>query len=125
MRIKKMNELYYNNIYTEITDLECDYLLSIDGDYLNIDNDIFIFVGYNPYSGVKRIKISTDKNDRYKTFSIDIDKLVIIGDYNKSIITNDVINNIFRWIKINRDILEELSKEDVDAGSLLKLLKIN
>jgi hypothetical protein len=105
--------------------LECDYLLSIDGDYLNIDNDIFIFVGYNPYSGVKRIKISTDKNDRYKTFSIDIDKLVIIGDYNKSIITNDVINNIFRWIKINRDILEELSKEDVDAGSLLKLLKIN
>ncbi len=126
MSLKKINEFNNNQDYVNnLTDLECDYLLSVDGDYANIDKDIFILVGYNPHSNYKRIKIST-KNDRYKTFSIDIDRLVVIGDYDQSIITKEVINNLFRWIKINRDLLEELSsEEDYSVSKILGLRKIS
>ena len=126
MSLKKINLINNNQDYVNnLTDLECDYLSHISGDYANIDKDIFILVGYNPHSNYKRIKIST-KNDRYKTFSIDIDRLVVIGDYDQSIITKEVINNLFRWIKINRDLLEELSSErDYSVSKILELRKIS
>lgn len=123
MIIQSLNEFNNGHDYVNnLTDLECDYLSHISGDYANIDKDIFILIGYNPHSNYKRIKIST-KNDRYRTFSIDIDRLVVIGDYDKSIITKDVISNLFRWIKINRELLEELSSED-DYGSVSKILEL-
>lgn len=126
MIIQRLNEFNNNVDYVNnLTDLECDYLSHISGDYANIDKDIFILVGYNPHSNYKRIKIST-KDDRYKTFSIDIDRLVVIGDYDQSIITKEVINNLFRWIKINRDLLEELSNsEDYCVSKILELRKIS
>jgi hypothetical protein len=125
MILKKINEFLHQDIYTNISDLEFEYLLSVDGEYVNINKDIFIFIGYNPYSDVKRIKISTNPNKRTDVFSIDIDRLVVIGDYDQSIITKEAINNLFRWIKINRDTIEELSTKSTDVSLLFDLVKIN
>ena len=125
MRIKKINEFNNNDYVNELTELESDYLISVTGDFANIDKDIFILLGYNPHSNYNRIKVSPDKNNRTKTFSIDVDRLVVLGDYDKNIVTKNVIENLFRWIKINIDIIHDLSKEDTDIKLINKLRKIN
>lgn len=125
MKIRTINEFFNSDTpYEIITEEEMDYLISIPGSYMNIYPEIFIFIGHNPHSAFKRIKVSPNKKFREKVFTIDIDQLVVLGDYDKSVITNKTIDNIFRWIKINRDILEELSKEDFDVILIKKLTKI-
>ena len=125
MIIKRINEFNNNFDYiNELTELESDYLVSVSGDFANIDKDIFILIGYNPHSNYNRVKISYDKNNRTKIFSIDVDQLVFLGDYDKTIINEEVIRKLSRWIKINIDIIHDLSKEDMDIKLINKLYKI-
>jgi len=124
MKIKKINEFINNNYIDKLNDEELEYMLSVSGDYANIDKDIFIWVGYNPYSNYTRIKVSPNKNNRFETFVIDVDRLIVLGDYDSEIITKSVINNIKRWIKINIETIHELSVENPNVNLLKNLVKI-
>jgi hypothetical protein len=123
MKIKKINE-FVNNYIDRLSDDELEYMLSIPGGYANIDDDIFIWVGYNPYSDYTRIKISPYKDNRLETFAIDVDKLIVLGNYDKEIINKSDLNNILRWIKINIETIHDLSVENPDVNLLKKLVKI-
>ena len=75
--------------------------------------DIVIWVGQNPHSNHRRIKVSNVPNSLLRTdcFSITLPKLTILGKPNRKLITEDVMNDIFNFIALNMQSINEYSDE--------------
>ena len=116
-KIKKINEFIVNSIYDleklsvyKLTEEEYEYVVSTSISNMNIDKNLknyFIYMGYNPIFEKPRIKICETSSK--KCFIILLDSLEVIGDYDTNVITDDVIDRLKKWIKLNIEIIYKFS----------------
>lgn len=85
---------------------------------------VYMWIAPNPTNHGKRIKISNKKHkfDKSDCFSISIPKLVIIAGENK-LFNDKELENIYEFININLDVINELYKETIDCDKFIKKLK--
>ena len=133
-KIKKFNEFIDNSIYDleklsvyKLTEEEYEYVASASFDDVNIVrglNNYFIYMGYNPIFEKPRIKICETSSK--KCFIILLDTLEIIGDYDTNVITDDVIDRLKKWIKLNIEIIYKFSTTaDFSYDQFEFVLKLN
>jgi hypothetical protein len=113
-RILKINEYnhYNNGLKTPLTDDELMTMSDLSYKLTGIDN-VVMWVGPNPHSAQKQIKISNIANiiETDDCFTITIPELTIIGYVNKSFITDDIMNQILEFIKLNLDAIIKYSSK--------------
>ena len=118
---KYMNSLYIKNFSLDDYDNLISLSLTEIGIKSNYSDNLYIWLGFNSSSDDIRIKITNNKYDKTKTFVINVDTLEVIGEYDKTIISEDDIYNIKRWIKLNISQIHEFSDNNND-GDAIKFL---
>lgn len=116
-----MNSLYIKNFSLDDYDNLISLSLTEIGIKSNYSDNLYIWLGFNSSSDDIRIKITNNKYDKTKTFVINVDTLEVIGEYDKTIISEDDIYNIKRWIKLNISQIHEFSDNNND-GDAIKFL---
>ena len=119
--IFEFNEYKY---HTVITDDELLEMANISSKKTGLTN-IYIWIGPNPHFHGYRIKVSNipDKFSKDDCFTITIPKLKIIGNVNRSFIDDKKIKNIFKFIKLNEEIIKQYSDENISTDELIDGLK--
>ncbi len=124
-KILKINEFFFNDtkdLYIDrFSEEEYDTLISLSANNMGILNeyDIYIWCGFNPNSNDIRVKITNNKKYKDKTFVINVNTLELIGEYDSEVITDNVLKNIFRWVKLNTKPLNDFS----DNGNVDSFMK--
>lgn len=126
--LTKLDEFmtYKNLCIDDISFEECDHLISLSANNMGILNEfnIYIWCGFNPHSDDIRIKVTNNKSIKDRTFVINVNTLEITGEFDKEVITKDVMDNLLRWCKLNTSALNKFSEDgDVDYfyNSLVKI----
>lgn len=121
LNFEQLNE--FKN-YSYITDDELLEMSNITYKTTGIQK-VVLWIGPNPAGHWKRIKVSNvaNKFDGKDCFTITIPDFKIIGDVNTSIITNEVMNKIIKFIQINIDIINSFSNYEISTEDLLSNLK--
>jgi len=122
MKIKKYNDLFEFKNYLD--EQELMEMANIDYKKSGIDN-IIIWLGPNPKSHGLRIKVSNipNKFDGSDCFTITIPDFKIIGDVNKSLVNNDNLNKIFKFVEKNKVVIEKYSNYEISTNELIDGLK--
>ena len=114
----------YLKYATFISDEELMEMASISPNKTGIKN-VFIWVGPNPESHWKRIKVSNIQNkfDKYNCFTITIPDFRIIGETNNNLITKKVLEDIIDFVKLNMQIIIDYSDEKISTDELIDNIK--
>lgn len=85
---------------------------------------VYIWFGPNPHYHGKRIKVSNIANKFSKDdcFTITIPKFEIIGQYNTSLITSNILEDIIKFVKLNIQVIEEFSDEKISTDEFIDRL---
>ena len=107
-----------------LTEQELMEMANITSKYTGIEN-IVLWVGPNPKTHGYRIKVSNvpNKFDGKDCFTLTIPRFEIIGERDKSIISNDTLNKIEEFIELNIDLIKQYSDYEIDTGSFIENLK--
>jgi|ERR1035437_7463398 hypothetical protein len=109
---QKLNELN-ESFSTKISREEFDVLSSITGKKAGVP-ELVIWIGPNHNSNRVVVKIGNVPND-YKgksCFNIILPDFKIIGEVNKSFITESIMNKIMKFLKLNSDLIIYFSTHD-------------
>jgi hypothetical protein len=113
---------YQKNIklYTTISDEELMEMANISPKKTGIDN-VFLWVGPNPVTHGKRIKVSNIPNKFSKDdcFTITIPEYKVVGNVNTKLISNKVLEDIILFIEINKNIIIDFSDEKISTDELI------
>ncbi len=117
--MKKILEFRDYDIYTKISDVEILEMANISPKKTGLQ-DIFIWVGPNPHTHGKRIKVSNipNKFSKDNCFTITIPNFEIIGDV-ESWITSSHISDIKRFITLNLDLINKFSEEKISTDEFI------
>lgn len=86
--------------------------------------DVVIWIGPNPASHGKRVKVSNIPNSfEADCFTITIPELNVIGKVNTKFITSSVMNKIKKFITTNNDLISKYSDRKLSTEDLLVGLK--
>ena len=88
-------------------------------------NDVVLWIGPNPTSHGKRIKVSNipNKISSSDLFTITIPDMNIIGDVNSKFITKSKLDDIKKFITINLQLIEDYSEYKITTKRFLDNLK--
>jgi len=118
--IKKILEF---KTYSEIDDDELLEMSNLSPDVTGLDN-IVVWLGPNPHSHGKRIKVSNVPNKGSRDcFTITIPDMEVIGDVNKSFIDSKKLDQIKEFIKINLQVICQYSEGDILTDKMILKLK--
>jgi len=118
--IKKILEF---KTYSEIDDDELLEMSNISSKRTGIDN-VVIWLGPNPHSHGKRIKVSNVPNKGSRNcFTVTIPELEVIGEINKSFIDSKKLDQIKEFIKINLDVICRYSDQEITTDEMFDDLK--
>ena len=99
-------------------------MINVDEETTGIEN-VVIWIGPNPQSHGKRIKISNVPNtfEGSDCFTLTIPGFKIIGTVNKSLIDNNKLEQIKEFVQINVDVIIDYSDYKISTKNLLDNLK--
>jgi hypothetical protein len=102
----------YLKYTTFITDEELMTMTDISTRKTGI-KDVVIWVGHNPHTNDKRIKVSKQLKARSKDdcFTITIPEFKVLGNPNKELITDDVMKDIRTFVELNMQLIFDYSDE--------------
>lgn len=89
--------------------------------------DVFIWVGPNPHSHGRRIKVSNvpNKFDKTNCFTLTLPEFLVIGKMNNKLITNDTLKEIKRFVELNMQVICDYSDEKISTDELIdNIIKI-
>lgn len=105
----------------------CQYNMSAIPCNINNKEDIYIWMGLpNEDSKQHRIKVVNKLNNcdpKTSVFTILIPQMMVIGNINKDIFNNDIINDIISYINLNMNTILDFSNDKTDLSQLLDNLK--
>lgn len=118
--IKKYFEFVNNNLSEE----ELLEMANITDDSTGID-DVVLWIGPNPTTHGKRIKVSNfpKKISNTDLFTITIPDMNIIGEVNSNFITKSKLNDIKKFITINLSLIEDYSDYKISTKMFLDSIK--
>jgi hypothetical protein len=113
--MKKILEFKDYDFYTKISESENLEMANISPKKTGL-KDVFIWVGPNPHTLGKRIKVSNipNKFGKDNCFTITIPKFEIIGEV-ESWITTEHIKDLEKFISINMDLIIDFSDEKIST----------
>lgn len=116
-----IKEYKENKILSEQELLE---MANVSSKVTGID-DIVLWIGPNPNSHWKRIKVSNvpNKFDGKDCFTLTIPDFRIIGKINKSLIKKDVMDKIIHFVELNIDIISDYSDYKMETIDMINSLK--
>lgn len=87
--------------------------------------NVLIWLGQNPHYNKYRIKVSNIPNKwgSENCFTITIPDFIIHGNVNKELITDEVLNKIIKFIKLNIKAIIDYSDNNLLTDELIDLLK--
>lgn len=88
-------------------------------------DDVVIWIGPNPGSHGKRLKVSNIPNsfDPYETFTITIPELKIVGEINKKFIKDELLDKIFNFVNKNISVISDYSERKISTEDLIERLQ--
>ncbi len=88
-------------------------------------DDVVIWIGPNPPNHGRRIKVSNKPNsfDPYDTFTITIPDFNIIGEVNTKFIKEATLDNIYKFIEKNIQVIIEYSDRKISTEDLIERIK--
>jgi len=120
--MKNYNNFLTELVYSSLSDIELLELANVTDKTTGIEN-VVIWIGPNPTTHGKRIKISNQPNkfDGKDCFTLTIPDFNIIGNINDKFIDTDKLNKIKEFVNMNIDIISKysdclLSTEDLLSG---------
>ena len=117
MKIKsKSQEHEYLKYANFITDEEKMTLTDISPRQTGI-KDAYIWAGFNPHTHDRRIKVSNVPNDFHgkDCFTMTIPDFEIIGEPNKKVVSDDIMNDIVKFVEVNLQLIYDYSDEKIDT----------
>ena len=116
-----IKEYKENKILSEQELLE---MANVSSKVTGID-DIVLWIGPNPNSHWKRIKVSNvpNKFDGKDCFTLTIPDFRIIGKINKSLIKKDVLDKIIHFVELNIYIISDYSDYKMETIDMINSLK--
>lgn len=119
-----MKKIFEYNDFNELSEQELMEMANVDYETTGI-KDVVIWIGPNPKSHGKRIKISNipNKFDGSKCFTLTIPDFKIIGNVNTKLITTDVLNKIKQFITDNYQLISDFSDYLISTKKLIDNLK--
>lgn len=123
-KILEYKEHEYLKNATIITDDELMEMANISPNKTGIKN-VFIWVGPNPGSHWRRIKVSNVQNkfDKNDCFTITIPEFKIIGEPNNNLITKSTLDDIIKFINLNMQLICDYSDEKISTDKLIDNIK--
>ena len=111
-RKSKSKEHEYLKYATFLTDEELMTMTDISPRQTGI-KDVFIWVGANPHTHDKRIKVSNVPNDFHgkDCFTMTIPDFKIIGEPNGNVVTTDILKDIVKFVELNLQLIYDYSDE--------------
>ena len=111
-RKSKSKEHEYLKYATFITDEEKMTLTDISPRQIGI-KDVFIWVGSNPHTHDRRIKVSNVPNDFHgkDCFTMTIPDFKIIGEPNRKVVTAEIMSDIRKFIELNMQLIYDYSDD--------------
>jgi len=125
-RNSKSKEHEYLKYATFLTDEELMTMTDISPRQTGIEN-VFIWVGFNPHSQGRRIKVSNIPNhfDRKDCFTVTLPDFKILGNQNAELITDDIIKDILKFVELNMQLIFDYSDEKMATDVFFdKIVKI-
>ena len=115
-RKSKSQEHEYLNYATFITDEEKMTLTDISPRQTGI-KDVYVWAGVNPHTYDRRIKVSNVPNDFHgkDCFTMTIPDFKIIGEPNKNVVTDGIMNDIVKFVELNLQLIYDYSDEKIDT----------
>jgi hypothetical protein len=119
-KLMEYREHEYLKYSTVITDDELMEMANISPNKTGI-KDVFIWVGPNPNSHWKRIKVSNVQNkfDKNDCFTITIPDFKVIGEPNSKLITKNILEDIIKFIQLNMQLILDYSDEKISTDELI------
>ena len=124
--MKKVEAHKYLKYATFITDEEKMTLTDISPRQIGIQN-VFIWVGSNPHTHDRRIKVSNVPNDFHgkDCFTMTIPDFKIIGEPNRKVVTTEIMKDIIKFVEINLQLIYDYSDEKMATDEFFdKIVKI-
>lgn len=117
--MKKILEFKDYDFYTKISDSEILEMANISPKKTGL-KDIFIWVGPNPHTHGRRIKVSNipNKFSKDNCFTITVPKFETIGKV-ESWITTDHMKDLEKFILINMDLIIDFSDEKISTDEFI------
>lgn len=113
--------------YKEFNDLKEDELLEMSNVTYKTTGikDIVLWIGPNPGQHWKRIKICNKKNtfDPSDSFILTIPEFEIKGKRNEKVITNEILEKIKEFVKINYQVIYDYSDYKISTEDFIEKLK--
>ena len=111
-RKSKSKEHEYLKYASFITDEELMTLTDISPRQTGIEN-VYIWVGSNPHTYDRRIKVSNVPNDFHgiDCFTMTIPAFKIIGEPNRKVVTKNIMKDIVKFVEINLQLIYDYSDE--------------
>ena len=120
-RKSKSKEHEYLKYATFITDEEKMTLTDISPRQIGI-KDVYIWVGSNPHTQDRRIKVSNIPNDFHgkDCFTMTIPDFKIIGEPNRKVVTKNIMKDIVKFVEINLQWIYDYSDEKIGTVELFE-----
>jgi hypothetical protein len=121
--VKRILEFKDYDFFTTISDEELLEMANISPKKTGL-KDIFIWVGPNPHTHGKRIKVSNIPNKFSKSdcFTVTIPDFQIVGNPSDWI-TNKLIEDIEKFLTINMKLICDFSDEKISTDELIDNLQ--
>jgi len=118
MSIYKYNEFYDHNV-NSLTSVDRHNIASISDNGTGIEN-LILWIGCK-LNERPVIKVSNNPEDLTGSdlFSIDVENFNIIGLRNKSFITDEVLENIISFIRVNKSLIIKFTNEEIFTDQLV------
>ena len=125
-RKSKSKEHEYLKYASFITDEEKMTLTDVSPKQTGI-RDVYIWVGSNPHTHDRRIKVSNVPNDFHgkDCFTVTLPDFKILGNQNTELITDDIMKDILKFVELNMQLICEYSDEKMATDEFFnKIVKI-
>lgn len=125
-RKSKSKEHEYLKYATFLTDEELMTMTDISPRQTGI-RDVYIWVGSNPHTHDRRIKVSNVPNDFHgkDCFTMTIPDFTIIGEPNRKVVTTDIMKDIVKFVELNLQLIYDYSDEKMATDIFFdKIVKI-
>lgn len=115
---------YFEFVHNDLSEEELLEMANVTDDSTGID-DVVLWIGPNPSSHGKRIKVSNfpKKISSSDLFTITIPDMNIIGEVNSKFITKSKLDDIKKFITINLTLIEDYSDYKISTKMFLDSIK--
>lgn len=115
---------YFEFINNSLTEEELLEMANVTEEETGIE-DVVIWIGPNPHSQGKRIKVSNIPNKICSSdcFTLTIPKFEIIGDINTRLIDSVKLEKIKEFVNLNLQLIEDYSDLKISTKELVNNLK--